>query len=410
MILNFTFNLLRHFGHYFSPDINTAKEYGDIIKKIKLETKDFLNWDKLTDEQATKIGKELKKVVPSEKLMGYAKHQKKYFTKDKEKGWDEAETFFEKKNKEAENYYHDRSKPQIDKDEKGIFVGYVDENDINIDKSQMKYLMQEYDQDIARRLNYKGARNGNEVVIYDTDLVNKNISDKAKELNGLSNLAQKRVAVGLPERGGKAIFHPDRNKNYFYHPESDTVYFKRGNGQWKEMPNEQLREEIKYIDKNGAKSFTEKNIIEDKQFEKAIKKNDIQKIESYKDQHTAPTRDQDGTASIDDLTAIYPADIYNANAARMYGHNEKAKDDIAMYILRKIKGNPDAKVTIYRAIPQEINAEISSGDWVTITKQYAIEHGNARFDGKYKMLSKEVKAKDIITDGNSIHEQGYDPK
>lgn len=40
----------------------------------------------------------------------------------------------------------------------------------------------------------------------------------------------------------------------------------------------------------------------------------------------------------------------------------------------------------------------------------AAEHGDNRFDGKYKLLEKEVKASDIITDGNSIHEQGYDPK
>jgi hypothetical protein len=118
----------------------------------------------------------------------------------------------------------------------------------------------------------------------------------------------------------------------------------------------------------------------------------------------------DGSASIDDLTAIYPSDIYSANAARYYGHGDDKLDNQAIRILNKIKGNPNAKVKIYRSIPKDINADINEGDWVTITKQYAVEHGENRFDGKYKILEKEVKASDIITDGSSIHEQGYDPK
>ena len=130
---------------------------------------------------------------------------------------------------------------------------------------------------------------------------------------------------------------------------------------------------------------------------------------TYKDQHTAPTRDQDNTTSIDDLLKVYPEDIYSKDAARLYGHNERQKDSIAMSLLRKIKGNPDAKITIYRTVPEDVDADINPGDWVTITRQYAEEHGDSRFDGKYKLLKKEVKAKEVITDGNSIHEQGYDP-
>lgn len=256
----------------------------------------------------------------------------------------------------------------------------------------------------------EGKQIGEGIEITDDGLAfGKNI--KESDVKGfLQKRIDQRKAIGLPEKGGREIYHPNRDKNYFYHPETDTIYFKRSSGQWKEMPNEQIKSDIKYIDKNGVIAFKKKNIIEDKQFEKAIEKNDIQKIESYKDQHTAPLRGTDGTTSIDDLTAIYPADIYNKDAARMYGHNDRHKDDIAMYILRKIKGDPEAKVTIYRAIPQNINSEINVGDWVTITKKYAEEHGDVRFNGKYKMLSKEVRARDIITDGNSIHEQGYDPK
>ena len=132
--------------------------------------------------------------------------------------------------------------------------------------------------------------------------------------------------------------------------------------------------------------------------------------ENWKDQHTAPVFGTDGVASLDKLTDIYPDDIYGKNAARYYGHGDEKIDREAIRILQSLKGKPEKEVTIYRAVPKDIDADINSGDWVTITKQYAIEHGENRFDGDYKLLSKKVKAKDLATDGNSIHEQGYDPQ
>ena len=225
----------------------------------------------------------------------------------------------------------------------------------------------------------------------------------------LERKAETRLSKGLPEKGGKEVYHPTNKKNYFYHPETDKVFFKRGNGQWKETPNEEIRAEIKFIDKNGVKSFENKSKEELMGFKEPEK---TPQKDTYKDQHTAPQRGQDNGTSIDNLTRVYPKDIYGADAARYYGHGGEdiAKDREAIRILQKIKGNPDAKVKIYRAIPENVNAEINPQDWVTITKKYAVEHGESRFNGKYKLLEKEVKASDIFTDGNSIHEQGYDPK
>ena len=52
---------------------------------------------------------------------------------------------------------------------------------------------------------------------------------------------------------------------------------------------------------------------------------------------------------------------------------------------------------------------INKGDWVSINKKYAMDHGRSNLNGKYKILSKTVRADQIWTDGNSIHEWGYDP-
>ena len=50
---------------------------------------------------------------------------------------------------------------------------------------------------------------------------------------------------------------------------------------------------------------------------------------------------------------------------------------------------------------------INTGDWVTLNRQYAIEHGKSNLNNKYKILSKTVKASQVFTDGNDLNEWGY---
>lgn len=52
---------------------------------------------------------------------------------------------------------------------------------------------------------------------------------------------------------------------------------------------------------------------------------------------------------------------------------------------------------------------INNGDWVTTTLQYAKSHGKTQLNNKYKVISKVVPASTLYTDGNSIHEFGYNP-
>jgi len=53
--------------------------------------------------------------------------------------------------------------------------------------------------------------------------------------------------------------------------------------------------------------------------------------------------------------------------------------------------------------------KINQGDWVTINRTYAKEHGESNVSGKYKIISKTVKVSDIYTEGDSLYEWGYDP-
>ena len=98
------------------------------------------------------------------------------------------------------------------------------------------------------------------------------------------------------------------------------------------MPNEEIRSDIKFIKQNGVKAYKDKLKKEDAALKSQEEKaQQIEQEESYKDMHKAPTRGQDNATSIDNLTAIYPSDVYGANAARYYGHGDKYEDARVMH-------------------------------------------------------------------------------
>ncbi len=186
--------------------------------------------------------------------------------------------------------------------------------------------------------------------------------------------------------------------------------------------------------------------------------------EDYRGLHTAPMRDSG--SPLDDLKNTYPEDIYSVNGARYYGHWGDARDLASIRIIQQMRGKPNATVRIYRAVPRNLtNAEnivnlekqkayilkygkippkvktglersayydkisnevdrlkalpletgravpkINPGDWVTIDRSYAKEHGETTLSGDFRVVGKNVKAQDIFTNGDSIHEWGYDPQ
>lgn len=132
---------------------------------------------------------------------------------------------------------------------------------------------------------------------------------------------------------------------------------------------------------------------------------------SYRGSHTAPG--PDFGAPLYDLTGggqMYPADVYSPKAVQYYGTGYPKADKEAFALANKVRGNPDAEVTMYRAVPKDESiSNINAGDWVTLSKDYAQNHGESVL-GDYKILSKKVKAKDLWTNADSIHEFGYWPE
>ena len=184
---------------------------------------------------------------------------------------------------------------------------------------------------------------------------------------------------------------------------------------------------------------------------------------SYRGEHEAPTRD-DG-APMHDLTGTYPEDFYGPDGVRYYGDGSSS-GAASVQVVQGARGRPRKPIKVYRAVPYvptrnericDIEKQkaymlrygryppeapvvwhgkpsayydvlwaeleqlrqapdvpvpafgINVGDWVTINRAYAKEHGEACLRGQYRILSKTVPAGHLYTDGNSIYEWGYDP-
>jgi hypothetical protein len=126
----------------------------------------------------------------------------------------------------------------------------------------------------------------------------------------------------------------------------------------------------------------------------------------YSTGHTAPHPEEG--AMMHDLHAVFP-DI--ATHGRQYYGTGERYDHESFGPISRVNGRPSASVHIYRAVHKDVeNPKINAGDWVTTSPSYAKEHGEANLGNKYKILKKTVRADELATNGDSIHEWGYWPK
>ena len=119
--------------------------------------------------------------------------------------------------------------------------------------------------------------------------------------------------------------------------------------------------------------------------------------------------DRESGAPLSDLTHIYPKDVYGPDGLRFYSVSGDDMDAKAYRKILALRGKPDEKVWVYRAVPLDSPETVSKGEWISIIPEYAIEHGESQLGGKYKIVAARVRAGDIFTEGDSWHEWGYDP-
>ena len=128
----------------------------------------------------------------------------------------------------------------------------------------------------------------------------------------------------------------------------------------------------------------------------------------YQGQHGAPMAEDN--APLHDLSQVYPSDIYSSKGLQYYGTGNKSIDAESMKAIQSFRGKPDKQITMYRAIPDDIgDVDINAGDWVSLSKQYAKDHGESALNGNYKIISKKAPARQLFTNGDSINEFGFDP-
>jgi hypothetical protein len=131
---------------------------------------------------------------------------------------------------------------------------------------------------------------------------------------------------------------------------------------------------------------------------------------TYRGSHMAP--DIESGAPLHNIAAndIYPTDVYQGTNVRLYGSGYPEMDKKIHELISKVKGNPEAEVTVYRAVPKNaVKPTITSGDWITPIKEYAVQHGESNLGNDYQIIAMRVKAKDVYTSGDSLLEWGYSP-
>ena len=128
----------------------------------------------------------------------------------------------------------------------------------------------------------------------------------------------------------------------------------------------------------------------------------------YRGAHKAPGNDDYHSPAHELDRGMYPEDVYGPNGHHYYGTGNNKMDREVLATLREARGNPDHPITVYRAVPSEFkDQDINPGDWVTPSMDYAHQHGLG-WDSHH-IIEKTVPAKHLWSEGNSLHEFGYDP-
>lgn len=140
----------------------------------------------------------------------------------------------------------------------------------------------------------------------------------------------------------------------------------------------------------------------------------------YRSSHEAPGP-HFGNQLHDVTKDMYPKDFYGPNGFRYYADTGEKIDRKSYELVKSYKDKPNKEVMIHRAVPTKVWEEaqkkenpidhmIRKGDWVTINKDYAKQHGESVLNDDYKIASKSVPASHVWTNADSIHEFGYYPE
>jgi len=141
-----------------------------------------------------------------------------------------------------------------------------------------------------------------------------------------------------------------------------------------------------------------------------------EELSEYQGHHEAPI-DPEYHSPLHDMTGMYPEDLYSHLGPRYYGdgsQESQAMNNHSHSIIMDVRNKPDAEVMVFRSVPYGVeNREINPGDWVSTSKAYAVQHGRRYGNGEmshpegFRLLKRKARAKDLFSEGNSLHEYGW---
>lgn len=122
----------------------------------------------------------------------------------------------------------------------------------------------------------------------------------------------------------------------------------------------------------------------------------------YRSGHAAPGPEEDGTTvrldqvgTPDDM--VFPRDV-TRHPERYGGTHDDGNRQVSA-----ARANPDALVSVWRAVPEGVDA-INPGDWVAISRDYAVQHGAS--ERAPRVLEAKVLARELWSEG-LLDEWGY---
>lgn len=110
-------------------------------------------------------------------------------------------------------------------------------------------------------------------------------------------------------------------------------------------------------------------------------------------------------ATVDNITlngAVMPNDFYTHPHYYSDMNDQSYKESYKAIL--SVKDNPNAEIEIYRA---GVNGELNNGDWVTLSKTYAVEHSKSEFGDNAQVNKYTVNVSNVQFAGDDINEFGF---
>jgi len=138
--------------------------------------------------------------------------------------------------------------------------------------------------------------------------------------------------------------------------------------------------------------------------------------EDWRMEHRAPNSKTDDVSLANLIgSELVPDDFFTHPEYYTTTEAERMSAETMIRLAQEQQRNKEKKVyaTVYRAVGKNDNRsekKLRNGDWVTLSREYAIEHGESNLGNNYRIISQRVPISDLYWDGNSAAELGYDSR